>query len=136
MLNRMTPARGRLSGLVLAAMILGTGALAATPALAAWDAIAVDDDTKTAGGDAGYGVGTGDSKKEAESMAMSKCKEEGNKGCAVEVSYKDMCGAYASSKKYAGHGTGKTKAEAAKAAKDTCGDAACKVVVTDCVGED
>ncbi|HEX3674292.1 MAG TPA: DUF4189 domain-containing protein, partial [Rhizomicrobium sp.] len=94
-------------------MFLAAGsALAATPALAGWDSIAVDDDTATKGGDAGYGVGTADSKAAAESEAMKTCKSEGNKGCAVEVSYKDMCGAYVSSKKYSGHGTGATKAAA------------------------
>jgi hypothetical protein len=111
-------------------------AFAVTPALAGWDSIAVDDDTGTKGGDAGYGVGSGDSKAAAESEAMKTCKGEGNSGCSVEVSYKDMCGAYVSSKKYSGHGTGASKAAATKAAMSACGDAACKLVVADCVGQD
>lgn len=112
---------------------MGGGALAATPAFAKWDSIAVDDDVGTRGGDAGYGVGEGPTRGEAEAMAKQQCRSEGNKNCAVEISYQNMCGAYASSKKYSGHGTGMSKAAAARAAREACGDEHCKVVVTDCV---
>lgn len=114
-------------------LLAAGGLIVATPALAAWDSIAVDDDTSTRGGDAGYGVGTGDTKSDAESEALKQCKKEGNKSCSIEISYKDTCGAYASSKKYAGHGTGKSEAAAKKAALGSCGDDACKIVVSDCV---
>jgi hypothetical protein len=131
------PGRTMFYSVVLAAFMAGGAALVATPVLAAtWDAIAVDDDTSTAGGDAGYGVGQGGSKAEAESQAMKACKGEGNSGCAVEVSYNSGCGAYASSKKYSGHGTGGSKAVASAAAMKSCGDSSCKIVVADCVGQD
>lgn len=116
--------------------LVAGSAFAVTPALATWDSIAVDDDTGTRAGGAGYGVGEGDSKAAAEGAAMKECKKTGNSGCTIEVSYKDMCGAYASSKKYSGHGTGHTKAQATKSAIETCGDGACKLVVADCVGQD
>ena len=133
--NIKRPRRAALQSVVFAGLLVaGLGTLV-TPALAGWDAIAVDDDTSTKGGDAGYGVGSGNTKAAAEADAMKNCKSEGNTGCAVEVSYKDMCGAYASSKKYSGHGTGMTKEAASKAALSSCGDAHCKIVATDCDGD-
>jgi hypothetical protein len=126
-----------LYSVVLTAFVAGAAALVATPVLAAtWDSIAVDDDTSTSAGQAGYGVGQGSSKSEAEAQAMKACKGEGNSGCQVEVSYNSGCAAYASSKKYSGHGTGGSKAAASAAALKSCGDGSCKIVVADCVGED
>jgi hypothetical protein len=123
-----------LQSLVFAGMLVTGAALAATPALAAWDSIAVDDDTSTAGGNAGYGVGTGDSKGAAEAEAVKACKSEGNSNCKVAVSYQS-CGAYASSTHHAGIGTGASKEAAGAAAKKGCGEGACKVVVAECVGD-
>ena len=121
--------------LSLTGLLFAGAALGATPAFAGWDSIAVDDDTATNAGDAGYGIGNGDTKAAAESEAMKTCKGEGNSNCKVEISYKDMCGAYASSKNHSGNGTGATKAIASKAAMSSCGEGSCKIVVTDCVGE-
>jgi len=126
------PRRAALQSIVLAGLLV-SGAVAATPAFAGWDSIAVDDDTNTRGGDAGYGVGQGDSKGAAEADAMANCRKEGNTGCKTVVSYKDMCGAYASSKEHAGYGTGPSKGAATKGAMSTCGTANCKLVVADCV---
>jgi hypothetical protein len=130
------PARAVMHSVAFAAFLTAGAALAATPALAAWDSIAVDDDTDTKAGQAGYGVGQGPTKSEAEHQAMKACKGEGNSGCQIEISYKDTCGAYASSKKYSGHATGASKHEAAEAAVSACGDSSCKLVVSDCVGQD
>jgi len=102
-----------------------------------WDAIAVDDDDSTKGGKAGYGVGQGPTKAAAEAAAMSECRNAGNSSCSVEMSYQGYgtCGAYASSKKYYGHGLGASASQAAQAALNDCNDNSCKVVVTDCVGQ-
>lgn len=130
------PARTMLHSVMFAAFVSAGIAFAATPVLAAtWDSIAVDDDTSTAAGNAGYGVGTGGSKAAAEADAMKNCKSEGNKGCQVEISFQSGCGAYASSKQHSGDGTGATKAAASAAAKSNCGDGSCKVVVADCIGD-
>jgi hypothetical protein len=128
------PQRSFARAVVVVGFLFTSGVtLAATSAQAStWDAIAVDDDTTTKGGDAGFGVGTGGSRAEAEGEALKTCRESGNHGCQVEVSYRDMCGAYASSRKYAGHGVGPTKEAAKRAALDSCGDDACKIVVSDC----
>jgi hypothetical protein len=122
--------------LIAGVMLTGVTALAATPVLAAtWDSIAVNDDMSTHGGDAGYGVGSGDSRADAEQEAMKQCRKANGGGCQVQVSYHHGCGAYASSRKYAGHGLGDTKEEARRAALSNCGDGACKVVVADCIGD-
>jgi hypothetical protein len=121
---------------VMFAGLLVTGMAVATPVLAAgWDSIAVDDDTGTHGGDAGYGVGQGNGRGSAEFQAMKACKDEGNSNCKIAVSYQ-TCGAYASSTHHAGIGTGASKDAAANAALNGCGRGACKVVVSDCVGEE
>jgi Domain of unknown function (DUF4189) len=129
------PQRTVTRSFAFAGALMASLVLAATPALAAWDSIAVDDDMQTHGGDAGYGVGTGDTRAAAEAEALAACKGEGNRGCKIEISYKDMCGAYASTLKYAGHGTGTTKRAASSAAVSACGTDVCKVVVADCVGD-
>lgn len=128
--------RSRLATAAFAALLASSVAMAATPALAKWDSIAVDDSPGVAAGDAGYGVGTGDTRAEAQHQAKLSCKSEGNDGCTIEVTYEDVCGAYASSRKFAGHGIGQTKVDARKAALDACGDDACKVLVVDCVERD
>jgi hypothetical protein len=123
-----------LQSLAFAGLLVTSAAFAATPALAAWDSIAVDDDTSTHAGDAGYGVGTADSKGGAEAEAMKTCKSEGNTNCKIAISYQ-TCGAYASSTHHAGIGTGRSKDAASAAAMNGCGNGGCKVVVSDCVGE-
>jgi hypothetical protein len=135
-LNSIRPKRAMLHSVAFAAFMVAGTAFAVTPALAAWDSIAVDDDVNTKGGDAGYGVGNGDTKAAAEAEAIKNRKSEGNSGCKIEISYQNTCGAYASSQKHAGHATGANKAAASKAAMTACGEGSCKVVVADCVGQD
>jgi hypothetical protein len=84
-------------------------------------------------GEAGYGVGTGDSKADAEHAAMHKCHHSGNDACQVVATFK-TCGAYASSKKHAGVGYGDSKRAASAAAVAKCGTDTCQVLVADCVG--
>ena len=112
--------------------VLLTGSHAAFAAT--YDSIAVDDDESTGGGKAGYGVGEGNSADEAKHEAMKECKSGGNKSCEVAVTYQ-RCGAYASSKKNSGSGTGDSEAIARQAALSECGVSACRVVVADCVGK-
>ena len=106
-------------------LAFGTNAFAA-------GAIAVDDDASTAGGDAGYGIVTGEPTRDAAAKAaMQQCKSSGNDSCKVVVRF-DVCGAYASSKKYFGVGWGNTEAEAQRKALDECGQGSCKILVSDC----
>ncbi len=102
---------------------------------ATFDSIAVDDDAATSGGQAGYGVGEGSSADEAKREAMKQCRSSGNHSCEVAVTYQ-RCGAYASSKKNSGTGTGETEKAASAAAMDNCGISACRLVVADCVGKE
>lgn len=120
-------------GLLSVAAVLAFGHFKPVYA-ASVDAIAVDDDTGTSGGDAGWGTGEGDTAKEAQEMAMHNCTKNGNKNCQVVLTY-EHCGAYASSRKHAGIGTGPSKDVAKAKAMEGCGNDNCKVVVADCVGD-
>lgn len=112
-------------------LVLGL-ALMAQPAVSfAAGAIAVDDDVATGAGDAGYGVGSGDTRDEAGAAALKACKKSGNDSCQIVVRY-DKCGAYASSKKHAGIGWGNSEDVARTKAMSDCGNDNCKVVVADC----
>jgi hypothetical protein len=94
-------------------------------------AIAVDDDVATGAGDAGYGVGAGETREEAGAAALEACKKSGNDSCQIVVRY-DKCGAYASSHKHAGIGWGNSADVARTKAMQDCGNDSCKVVVADC----
>ena len=98
---------------------------------ASYDAIAVDDDTDTRGGDAGYGVGEGGFPREAEHEAVKNCREH-NSNCKIVLTY-EQCGAYASSRQHAGTGTGSSERAARSNAMDACGNGGCRIVVSDCV---
>lgn len=103
--------------LVLPAMAMATGA------------IAVDDEE---GGEAGYGISSGQANKAAaQRVALSECKKVGNDNCKVVVWY-EGCGAYAASSKYYGVGYGKTLSIAEKNALDECGKSSCEIKVSDC----
>jgi hypothetical protein len=115
----------------IVARLAVTAAVLCIPALAfAAGAIAVDDDvgdTKNAG----YGVSTGqDSREEAASAAMRKCRAEGNRNCKVVVRF-DTCGAYANSRKNYGVGWGESERVARAKALDACGEN-CSILVSDC----
>jgi hypothetical protein len=115
---------------VIAMLLCGTSYASATT----YDSIAVDDDVGLKGGDAGFGVGEGHSPEEAKHDALRNCRQSGNKGCEVAVTYQH-CGAYASSKKHAGTGIAGTEAEAKQKALRDCGVSACRIVTSDCVGK-
>jgi hypothetical protein len=99
-----------------------------------YDAIAVDDDVGSRGGDAGYGVGQGPTEDVAQQGAMAACKKAGNSNCEVKLTY-TACGAYASSRTRYGTGEGSTEGEARSAAIANCGNAGCQLTVSDCVGQ-
>ncbi len=93
-------------------------------------AIAVDDEVGEL--EPGYGYVTGmSSEKEAKAGALKECRNSGNKSCTVAVWF-NKCGAYANSRKYSGVGYGATKKIAEARALDECGDAACKILISDC----
>jgi hypothetical protein len=93
-------------------------------------AIAVDDEVGET--EPGYGYVTGmDSEAEAKKGALKECSGNGNKNCKIAVWFK-QCGAYANSRKYSGIGFGASKKIAEAKALDECGNAACKIIVSDC----
>ena len=113
-----------------AALVLAFCAIGVTAAKAdSWGAIAVD--LSEMSQDPFYGIGGGDSEKEATDTAVKFCKEAGGKGCKLAVSY-NQCGAYAASKTTGGWGRSSTKEGAEKQSIEGCKDAQCKVVVSDC----
>ena len=99
-----------------------------------YDAIAVDDDVGSRGGNAGYGVGTGPTQDAAQGGAIAACQKAGNTNCQIRLTY-TTCGAYASSRTKYGTGEGDTEAQARSAALDSCGNAGCQLTVSDCVGQ-
>ena len=104
-------------------------ALAVPFTAAAAGAIAVDDEVGET--EPGYGFVTGyDTRDEAARAAIKECRKSGNKNCQVVARF-DKCGAYASSKKYAGAGWGTTKRAAEKMALEKCGNQRCEVRVSD-----
>ena len=122
----------KLFGAVSAASLVAFGASQAFARDAQYDSIAVSDARGVSGGDAGYGVGQGNSQADANEGAMHECKSHKNPDCKLVLTY-GMCGAYASSTNHAGTGMGRTAVEAAKNALDACAHDNCKVVVSDCV---
>lgn len=96
----------------------------------AFGAIAVDDEAGTRASEVGYGIGFGDTRREAEREALRQCRAVGNGECRVAVWF-ETCGAYASSRRRAGIGWGRTLEIARERALDDCGDR-CRIVVSDC----
>ena len=94
-----------------------------------WGAFAVDTSDKSKA--PYYGVGGGDTEKEASEYAMKFCKEEGGKECTLAVTY-EKCGALASNGKSIWWGVAPTQKEAEMQALQGCKDGACKVVSSDC----
>ena len=95
-----------------------------------WGAIAID--TQKAEKDPYYGIGGGDSEKEAVDNAYKFCVEAGGRKCQAIVSYQ-ACGALAvSGRGEAGWGKAPTKKTAEAQAVAGCQADACKVVVSDC----
>ncbi|HLW93096.1 MAG TPA: DUF4189 domain-containing protein [Roseiarcus sp.] len=89
--------------------IVAAGLIAGTLSRAveyAWGAISIDASDSTTS--PAYGVGGGDSEKEAVDNAMKFCVKVGGKGCKTMVSY-EQCGAFASNGHDAGWGKAPTK---------------------------
>ena len=122
------PATALLIGIFVTAVSL-PGAVLAKDKEYKWGSIAVD--LTKPDRDPGYGIGGGETEDEAKEEAIKACKDYGNKGCKVVVSYED-CGAYAASKKGGGFGINTTKKTAEAKAMSGCDDDGCKVVVSDC----
>jgi hypothetical protein len=80
-----------------------------------------------------HAFGSGDTRAEAEKAALTQCREEGAKRCAVRVAY-TQCGAFAvsGSGKAWSWGTGATKRAAEKSAIGSCKGVSCEVVASDC----
>lgn len=94
-----------------------------------WGAFALDTSDKTKS--PYYGVGGGDTEKEASDYAMKFCKEEGGKECTLAVTY-EKCGALASNGKSIWWGVAPTQKDAEIQALQGCKDGECKVVSSDC----
>ena len=118
------------STLLLAMALLTASSAQAQPAT--YNAIAVDSDLAGALGDGSYGLGQGSTEAEAAAIAMSNCRLGGHVACKVELTFK-QCAAYAVSRAASGVGTGANIPEAADRARAACGDAACRLIVADCV---
>jgi len=112
----------------LGLIVAGVIGASVTSALA-FGAIAVNDEQGTAAEDVGYGVGWGSTRKEAEKVAMSTCREAGNESCEIAVWF-ETCGAYVGDRVNYGIGYGTTKSAAEKMALKDCPN--CKVIVSEC----
>jgi dsRNA-specific ribonuclease len=95
----------------------------------AFGAIAVDDEQGMAADEAGWGVGWGSSRSEAERNAMKECRSAGNESCKVAVWF-EQCGAYVGDRVNFAIGYGSTKKAAESMAFKDCPN--CKLVVSDC----
>ncbi|KQS79117.1 hypothetical protein ASG25_11100 [Rhizobium sp. Leaf384] len=95
----------------------------------AFGAIAVNDSQGTAASEAGYGMGWGSSRQEAERNAVRECKSAGNEDCTVAVWF-ERCGAYAGDRVNYGIGYGSTLKAAEKMATADCPN--CQIIVSDC----
>jgi hypothetical protein len=100
----------------------------ATSALA-FGAIAVNDEQGMSAEEAGYGVGWGSTKKEAERNAVKECKAVGNDDCKAMVWF-EQCGAYAGDRVNYGIGYGSSLKAAESMALESCPN--CKIIVSDC----
>jgi hypothetical protein len=94
-----------------------------------WGAFAVDTADKSKA--PYYGVGGGDTEKEASEYAMKFCKEAGGKECTLAVSY-EQCGALSSNGKSLWWGKAPTQKEAEAQALQGCNGSDCKIVSSDC----
>jgi hypothetical protein len=108
-----------------AAIILSTQVSSAF----AFGAIAVNDAQGTSASEAGYGLGWGSSRKEAERNAVRECKSAGNDDCTVAVWF-EQCGAYAGDRVNYGIGYGATQKVAEDMAQESCPK--CQIIVSDC----
>ncbi len=113
-----------ISTIILAAIVS-----AQASSVFAFGAIAVNDSQGTAASEAGYGVGWGSTRKEAERNAVKECLSAGNDECKVAVWF-ERCGAYVGDRVNYGIGYGTTKRIAEQKALEDCDH--CQVIVSDC----
>jgi hypothetical protein len=95
----------------------------------AFGAIAVNDSKGTAASEAGYGLGWGGTRREAERDAVKQCLAAGNDDCQVAVWF-ERCGAYAGDRVNYGIGYGETLNKAESMALKDCPH--CQIIVSDC----
>jgi hypothetical protein len=99
-----------------------------------WGALALD--TQKAERAPYYGVGGGATEQEATDSAMANCKDAGGAACKSLVAY-EKCGALAvSGTGDAGWGMAPTKMKAEAQAMAGCQNDLCKIVVSDCNGDE
>jgi hypothetical protein len=82
-----------------------------------------------------WGTGRGATRRLAVADALARCQGNGYGGCEIKITYQGQCGAYASSKKHAGQGTGPSLSMASQAALDDCGKRSCRIAVTGCASD-
>jgi len=114
---------------VIAAALLSASAASLAHAADAFGAIAVDLGQYEKA--PFYGIGGGASEDEAGGNAMKFCVEAGGTHCKLQTTYQ-QCGSYAASQTSGGWGKAASKDRAEAQALQGCGEAACKIVVTDC----
>ena len=85
----------------------------------AFGAIAVDDQQGLSAGEAGYGLGWGSSRAEAEHNAIKECRSAGNDSCNSAVWF-EQCGAYVGDRVNYGIGYVSIKRQAERMALDKC----------------
>lgn len=102
--------------------------------LESWESIAIDTANHTK--NTAFGIGSGDTREEAEKYAQQFCVHTGNgTNCNVVMTYQ-QCGAFAISEKNQGTGMGITKKIAEEQALASCRDADCAIVASDCNSQD
>lgn len=114
---------------ILFGLAVGVMLTAQAGAAFAFGAIAVNDSQGTAASEAGYGIGWGGSRKEAERNAVRECKNVGNDDCEVAVWF-ERCGAYAGDRVNYGIGYGESQKAAERMALKDCPN--CQIIVSDC----
>ncbi|CAN1561844.1 Domain of unknown function DUF4189 [Rhabdaerophilaceae bacterium] len=116
----------RLKSALLAALLV----LAPASAFA-WGAIAVSDAEGKNAEEVGYGfVIDEDNEDDAKREALKACRAN-NRSCKVAVTF-ETCGGYAVSGSRWGSADAATKGAARRIALANCGNAACRVVTTQC----
>jgi hypothetical protein len=114
---------------VSAAAVLAFMFCAQATSAFAFGAIAVNDSQGTAASEAGYGVGWGTTRREAERNAVRECIDAGNDDCKVAVWF-ERCGAYAGDRVNYGIGYGSSLRKAESMALEDCPN--CQLIVSDC----
>lgn len=94
-----------------------------------WGSIAID--TSGESTPPAYGIGNGATEDEAKAQAELYCNEQGG-ACLAVVSY-EICGAVAFGGSDVGFSSGPNKEGVEMHAVDSCGNAECKVMISDCL---